>query len=177
MKPFILAALFALSATPSFAMDLKSSDVTQGATLAIAQVCARYDGQAISPALSWSGVPANAKSLAVTMFDPDAQAGKGFWHWTVLDIPASATAIAQGAGSGKAALPDGSRQGANGAGDDAYRGACPPAGSGVHHYEITLWALSEAKPAIAPNATAVEIGDYLTKNALDKARITPVYQK
>jgi Raf kinase inhibitor-like YbhB/YbcL family protein len=171
----VLAAGLALAATPSFAMDLKSSDVAEGASFPLTEVCARYGGSSISPALSWSGVPASAKSLAITMFDPDAH-GDGWWHWVVVNIPAGTTAFAQGAGSGKAALPDGAMQLNNSNSNEVYDGPCPPAGSGVHHYQITLWALGE-RPALDAKATPADVGAYMDKHAIAKARLTPVYQK
>ncbi|MBS0273566.1 MAG: YbhB/YbcL family Raf kinase inhibitor-like protein [Proteobacteria bacterium] len=173
MTRFVLAAALALAATPGLAMDLKSSDVAQGALFPVNEICARYGGGDVSPALSWSGVPSNAQSLAITMFDPDA-GSEGWWHWVVVDIPGKTTSLAQGAGSGK--LPDGARHLENSNGSTGYRGPCPPAGSGVHRYQITLWALSE-KPALAVNAKPADAGAYLEKHAIAKARLTPVYSK
>jgi hypothetical protein len=170
---FVLAAALALAASPSFALDLKSADVTQGATFPVNEICARYGGGDVSPALSWSGVPSNARSLAITMFDPDA-GSEGWWHWVVVDIPATTTSLAQGAGSGK--LPGGARHLENSNGNASYHGPCPPAGSGVHHYQITLWALGE-KPALEANAKPADAGAYLEKHAIAKARLTPVYLK
>ncbi len=106
MKSLCLAALAVLAATPALAMDLKSTDVAQGTSFPVNEICARYGGGDVSPALSWSGVPSNAQSLAITVFDPDA-GSDGWWHWVVVDIPAKTTALAQGAGLGK--LPDGAR--------------------------------------------------------------------
>ncbi|HEY8948491.1 MAG TPA: YbhB/YbcL family Raf kinase inhibitor-like protein, partial [Rhizomicrobium sp.] len=85
MKRLCLAALAALAVTPASALDLKSTDVAQGASFPVNEVCARYGGGDVSPALSWSGVPAGTQSLAITMFDPDA-GGDGWWHWVVVDI-------------------------------------------------------------------------------------------
>jgi hypothetical protein len=177
MKPsrFAIAAALALTASPAVAMDLQSSDVVQGMTFPATYVCGRYGGGNISPALSWSGVPPQAKSLAITMFDPDAH--NGWWHWQVLDLPSSVTALAQGTGREHGALPDGGHQHGNSNGDERYDGPCPPAGSGVHHYEITLWALDVPVAAVDVNAEPGEVGTYLTKHAIATARLTPVYQK
>jgi Raf kinase inhibitor-like YbhB/YbcL family protein len=156
-------------------MELTSSDVAQDATFALTHVCPRYSGSNVSPALAWSGVPANTKSLAVTMYDPDAHGG--WWHWLALDIPPSTTALPQGAGGKRPALADGGRQHGNSNGDEHYDGPCPPAGSGVHHYQITVWALDEDSAAVDVNAEPGEVGAYLAKHAIDKAQITPVYGK
>ncbi len=173
---FVIAAAFGLAATPGMAMDLTSSDVAQGASFSVTEICPRYSGGNISPALSWSGVPADAKSLAITMFDPDAH-GTGWWHWLLLDMPPAATALARGTGAKQSALPPGAHQHGNSNGNENYDGPCPPAGSGVHHYQITLWALDVANAAVDVNAEPAEVGAYLAEHAIAQARLTPVYQK
>ncbi|WP_245568431.1 YbhB/YbcL family Raf kinase inhibitor-like protein [Nocardia concava] len=85
-----------------------------------------------APRLAWSGAPAAAKSFAVTMFDPDAPTGAGFWHWMNWDIPSTAKDFTAGA-AGVA--------GANDAGVSGYLGPCPPAGDKPHHYRISVLAL------------------------------------
>jgi len=170
-----LAAVFALLATQAFAMNLKSSDVTEAAYFPETEICARYGGGDISPALTWSGAPATTKSFAVMMFDPDAHGG--WWHWLVLNIPPETTGLAQGAGSGKAALPPGALEAANSNGVNAYSGPCPPAGSGTHHYQITLWALDSAKAGIDAGGDPQAAGEWLQKHAIGMTRITPVYRK
>ena len=172
---FIIAMACSLAATPSFAMDLQSTDVAEGVSFPIREICSRYGGADVSPALSWSGVPTEAKSLAISIFDPDAH--KGWWHWQVLDIPVSASALAQGAGKNHGALPDGAHQHGNSDGNEGYDGPCPPAGSGVHHYEITLWALDVAAAGVDVNDEPGDVGTYLTQHAIATAKLTPIYQK
>jgi Raf kinase inhibitor-like YbhB/YbcL family protein len=174
MMRFVLAAALAVAAIPAFAMDLKSSDVADGKSFDTKFVCAKYSGSSISPALSWTDVPATAKSLAVTMFDPDAPHG-GHWHWMAIDIPIGTTGLKQGAGAPKA-MPAGSMQLPNGAGHANYDGACPPVGP-AHHYEITLYAMPDATTAIPPDTGPAGVGALLTKTAIATAQMTPIYGK
>jgi Raf kinase inhibitor-like YbhB/YbcL family protein len=174
VRRVILAAALSLAAMPACAMTLKSSDVTEGVYFPVAEICARYGGSDVSPALSWSGAPQGTKSFAVTMFDPDAQ-GDGWWHWLVVNIPANANGLAQGAGRG--ALPEGAVTLQNSSGNARYDGPCPPKGSGLHHYQITLWALGDASVPLDPAGEPAAAGDWLQKHSIGMTRITPVYAK
>lgn len=155
------------------ALELKSPDVTPGGSLSLAQVNSRCGGDNRSPALAWSGAPAGTKSFALTLFDPDARSGRGFWHWLVVDIPASAAGLPEGAGSGSG-MPAGAGQGANDFGSAGYGGACPPPGSGAHHYEFTLYALGT--PSV-PEARDGALSSYLKSHALATATLTGTYQR
>ncbi|GAB3210933.1 YbhB/YbcL family Raf kinase inhibitor-like protein [Nocardia tengchongensis] len=97
-----------------------------------------------APRLQWSGAPASAKSFAVTMFDPDAPTGAGFWHWVNWDIPSTATDFTTGA-AGVA--------GTNDAGAPGYLGPCPPAGDRAHTYQISVLALDTPTLGLPPTAT------------------------
>ena len=158
------------------AMDLRSVEMAQGASLANEQVHGKCGGQNISPSLSWTGAPGTAKSFAVTVFDPDAH-GTGWWHWIVFDIPATANALPKGAGSGATALPAGTIQGTNDFGDSAYGGACPPTGSGLHHYEFTLWVFDSPTIPFDATATGGKIGSWLRSHAIAKAQLVPVLER
>ncbi|GIW41885.1 MAG: hypothetical protein KatS3mg076_2462 [Candidatus Binatia bacterium] len=99
------------------------------------------EGEDISPPLSWSGVPAGAKSLALVVDDPDApdpKAPKMTWvHWILYDLPPDSTGLPEGVSS--AALPPGTREGRNDWQRTGYGGPCPPIGR--HRYFHKLYAL------------------------------------
>ncbi len=171
----LLAAAFGLFVTPAFAFQLTSPDVKDGASFDLKFVCGDQGGQGVSPALEWTDVPAAAKSLAVTIHDPDAPLEGGFWHWLTVDIPPTATGLDQGAGSG-GTLPAGAVALPNGTKKPGYIGPCPPAGA-AHHYNITVWALPDAQAAVTADMAPGDVGAWLEKTALDKATITPVFAK
>lgn len=127
-----------------------------------------------SPALNWEGAPAATKSFAVTVFDPDAQGGTGWWHWLVYDIPASTQHLDAGAGSpGARSLPKGSAQGANDFDNRRFDGACPPIGDGLHRYQFTVHAMKRARLYVPLDATPKEIGDLISANELDHSPWRP----
>jgi Raf kinase inhibitor-like YbhB/YbcL family protein len=95
-------------------------------------------GDNISPALSWSNVPNGMKSFALVLEDPDAPSGT-FFHWVIWNIPASEKGLAENIPQHDS-LPNGTRQGTNGANKIGYTGPCPPAGN-AHRYYFRLYAL------------------------------------
>ena len=145
-----IAALCTFGATLAGAADfsLSSPDIQPGAKLANQQVFKGFgcSGENISPALSWQGAPKGTKSFVLTVYDPDAPTGSGWWHWVVFNIPATATGLPKGAGDpAKQLLPAGSIQGKTDFGTAGYGGPCPPQGDKPHHYEFTLYALDVDK--------------------------------
>jgi Raf kinase inhibitor-like YbhB/YbcL family protein len=165
-----------LSRGPGQAMELTSPEFANGATLALAQVNGRCGGENRSPALIWSGVPAGARSYALTLFDPDAGGGHGFWHWLVFDIPAGTSGLPGNAGAGNG-LPGGAVEVANDFGDAGYGGPCPPPGSGTHHYEFTLYALGTGEVPFGPDANARDLAAWLKSHALATTRLTGLYRR
>jgi len=131
-------------------------------------------GQNISPALEWANPPAGTKSFAVTMYDPDAPTGSGWWHWVMYNIPAGTTGLVAGAGGGRNA-PRGSTQGRTDFGSKGYGGPCPPVGDKPHHYHITVFALKVDKIDVPGDATAAYVGFNLNANKLATARVTGLY--
>jgi Raf kinase inhibitor-like YbhB/YbcL family protein len=118
------------------------------------------DSEDISPQLSWSGVPENAKDLALIMDDPDAPTAEPWVHWVVYKIPVDSNGLAENiAKTTTLTAPAGALQGKNSWGKIGYGGPAPPPGHGVHHYYFKLYALDKT----------LEVSSGLTKNLLISA--------
>ncbi len=131
-----------------------------------------------SPQLLWKNAPKETKSFAVTMYDPDAPTGSGWWHWLVFDIPASTNTLASGAGNTKLNLmPKGAIQSITDYGTQGYGGPCPPEGHGLHQYIITVHALKTDKLGLNANTKPAVVGYYLWNNTLAKASMVTYYQR
>lgn len=174
------AALLALALAPQFALafDLSSPDVPAGGTLTAKQVFNGFGctGENISPKLVWKDAPADAKSFAVTVYDPDAPTGSGWWHWVIFNIPKNVTELPANTGNLKSGLaPKGSVQSATDFGKPGFGGACPPVGDKPHRYIFTVFALKVDKLPLDKNATAAMVGFNLNANALGRASFTAHY--
>jgi Raf kinase inhibitor-like YbhB/YbcL family protein len=90
------------------------------------------DGQNAAPPLEWSGVPQQAKSLAVICEDPDATSGT-FTHWVLYDIPSSSDGLPE--------HPKTGTSGVNNFGTTGFSGPCPPKKDHAHHYHFHVYAL------------------------------------
>ena len=133
-------------------------------------------GENKSPALKWSGAPKDAKSFAVTVYDPDAPTGSGWWHWSVINIPASVTELKADAGNASNAnLPSGAKQVRIDYGVAAWGGVCPPQGDKPHRYIFTVYALKVDKLDIPADATAALAGFMINANVVGKAMFTAKY--
>ncbi len=153
-------------------MSLTSADIRPNGAIAAAQIYTRCGGMNISPAMSWSGVPAGTQSLALTMIDLDVKPSQ--WsHWIVVGLPRDTASLARGVRH----LPGSAHEVVSNFGDAAYDGPCPPAGSGVHRYQFTIWALPGAAPAIAADANAAEVATRLTRQALGYASLTGLVER
>jgi Raf kinase inhibitor-like YbhB/YbcL family protein len=129
-----------------------------------------------SPQLSWENAPEGTQSFAITMYDPDAPTGSGFWHWVVFDVPAATRSLAAGAGAvEKDLMPPGTIQSLTDFGARGYGGPCPPPGHGQHRYIITLHALKTAKLGLAPETNPALVGFNLNAQTLAKASIIFYY--
>lgn len=184
MRIHAAAAALALAiAVPAAAQGagrftLSSKEVAGGKQIPLAQVFGGMGctGKNLSPGLAWHGAPAGTKSYALTMYDPDAPTGSGWWHWVVYDIPASATSLAPGAGDpARKLLPAGAMQGNTDFGAPGYGGPCPPAGDKPHHYIFTLYALKTARLDVPAGATAAYVGFNIHANAIGSATFTALF--
>ncbi len=135
-------------------------------------------GENISPQLMWENAPEGTKSFAITLYDPDAPSGSGWWHWVVYDIPSSTTTLPAGAGAKEGStLPEGARQGRTDFGEKAYGGPCPPEGHGPHRYIITVHALSTSELEVPGDASPALIGFNINGNSLARASIMFYYER
>jgi Raf kinase inhibitor-like YbhB/YbcL family protein len=179
-----LAAAFviALSVQPASAqnMTVTSTDISDGSTIGNDHVFNGFGctGKNISPSLSWSGAPSGTKSFAITVYDPDAPTGSGWWHWVVFNVPAATMSVPKNAGDVKEKLmPAGAIQSRTDFGTNGYGGPCPPKGDPPHHYIFTVFAVDEDKLQFAKddNASAALVGFELHFHSLGKASLTATY--
>jgi Raf kinase inhibitor-like YbhB/YbcL family protein len=133
-------------------------------------------GENKSPALKWSGAPKDTKSFAVTVYDPDAPTGSGWWHWSVINIPADVTELKPDAGAvGGANLPKGASNVRTDFGTAGWGGMCPPPGDKPHRYVFTVHALKTDKIDVPADATAALAGFMINANTIAKASFTGKY--
>jgi Raf kinase inhibitor-like YbhB/YbcL family protein len=144
---------------PAGKLTLRSTAFADGATLPKRYTC---DGAGISPPLSWSGVPRDARELALVVEDPDADR---FVHWTVLRIPPDTLAVEQND------VPGGAIETDNSFGDRGWGGACPPDGDPPHRYVFALYAL-RAPLELDEGARPDEVRRALARQALARGVLT-----
>jgi hypothetical protein len=157
---------------------LKSKDIGGQATSKQVMNGFGCTGDNISPELYWENPPEGTKSFAVTMYDPDAPTGSGFWHWVVFDIPSNVSELPSGAGNiSKNLAPAGCIQSVTDIGQPGYGGPCPPVGHGIHTYLITLYALKVDKLGLDKTATPAFVGFNLYSNTLAKASLVMYYKR
>ena len=135
-------------------------------------------GDNLSPQLYWENPPAGTKSFAITMYDPDAPTGSGFWHWVVFDIPVNISELKTGAGNiQKGLMPAGAIQSNTDFGQPGYGGPCPPQGHGFHQYLITIYALKIDKLGLDKSSTPAFVGFNLFSNTIAKASLVMYYKR
>ena len=165
------------SAQTGEAFTLESATFGANTTLATQQV---YDegecnGGNVSPELHWKGTPGAAKSLAITMFDPDARDGAGWWHWLVYDIDPKTTSLDTGEGSKQA--PGGGISGTNSFGEIGYAGPCPPRSDKAHRYVFTIYAVKVEHLGLPRGADPAAVRAALEANTFVSTTLTGQYER
>lgn len=169
---FVAAAALATTTVLAGGFSLTSPELRQGARLAQEQVFKGFgcEGGNVSPALAWEGAPQGTRSFAVTVYDPDAPTGSGWWHWVVFNLPAGTTGLKKGAGDPRAGLmPAGAVQSRTDFGQTGYGGPCPPVGDMPHRYIFTVHALKLDKLPLDESRPAAMVGFYINQNSLGQA--------
>ena len=154
---------------------LKSADVTDGEPLA---VDFSVDGADVSPHLAWSGAPDGTRSFVVSCFDPDAPTPSGYWHWTVVDVPADVTSLERGAGGvGGSGLPAGAFHVASDGGRLGFEGAGPPPGDHPHRYVFAVHALDVPTLGLSEANSPVHVAFHVYFHVLARATLTATFQR
>ena len=144
-------------------MKLTSPVFSEGALIPAQYTCTGGD---FSPPLTWSDIPAGAKSLALIADDPDAPAGT--WvHWVAFNLPVTGHGLPEGIKDTKR-LPDGGIQGTNSWQRIGYGGPCPP--SGTHRYFFKLYAL-DTTLSLDSKATAKDVQAAMQGHVLAEAQL------
>ncbi len=173
-----MAVVLSLSLVWGQTFTLSSADVGGQATTR--QVFKGFGcaGENISPQLSWKNAPKATKSFAVTMYDPDAPTGSGWWHWLVFDIPASVNQLPSGAGNpAKHLMPSGAVQSMTDFGQIGYGGPCPPKGDGAHAYVITVYALDTKHLGPDQKTNPAQVGFNINAHTIARASIVFYYER
>lgn len=180
MSRLLWSLAFFLVTSPVLAADfrLTSPAVKDKGKIDQVQVFSGFGctGGNLSPELQWEGAPKDAKSFALTVYDPDAPTGSGWWHWVIFNIPPSVKKLPANAGKPESGLaPKGSVQSMTDFGQAGYGGPCPPVGDTPHRYIFTLYALKVDQLPLKEDASGAMVGFYLNQNALAKAMLTATY--
>lgn len=170
---FLANAAFSASSANSADFQLSSNDLKANAPMAKQQEFSGFGctGANVSPQLQWKNAPKGTKSFAVTVYDPDAPTGSGWWHWGVVNIPADVQSIDAGS------VPAGAVETRTDYGTPGYGGACPPAGDKKHRYIHTVWALDVATLPVDANSSGALLGYMLNQHKLGKAELITTYQR
>lgn len=179
MKKFLaISAIFCLATTSANALEIKSRSMKQDGMIREEQVFDGFgcSGKNMSPHISWKEAPKETKSFAVTVYDPDAPTGSGWWHWVVVNIPATYRSLPLDFGmEDKVKLKDDILQIRNDFGVHKFGGPCPPKGDKPHKYIVTVFALNTEKLDLDEKSTAALAGFMINKATIDKAQFFSFY--
>ena len=170
----LLALPLAVLPCATLALELDAPGLRDGGPIPMAHVNATMGctGLNISPALTWTNPPAGTQSFAVSIHDPDAPTGSGWWHWVVFDIPATTRALAAGE-SGHLSAP--ALESRTDFGTPGYGGPCPPQGAAPHRYIIRIHALDVPTLGLDAEAMPALVGYLVNAHSLGSASLTALY--
>lgn len=173
-----LAILSILTATTLMAgnFTLESNDLKGQLTKAQEFNSFGCSGENKSPELHWSNAPEETKSFALSIYDPDAPTGSGWWHWIVVNIPTKTTQIKTDASALKT-LPKNSIETMTDFGAAKFGGACPPKGDKAHAYVVTLYALDTDKLDVTAKSDSALVGYMIHSHTIEKASLISYYQR
>jgi Raf kinase inhibitor-like YbhB/YbcL family protein len=160
-----------LPSVPSFSVS--SDDVRDGEPMDKLFAHDSVGGGNTSPHLAWSGFPPETRGFAVTCYDPDAPTGSGFWHWSLVNLPASVTELPRGAGEDAG---DGRFSVRNDYGTKGYGGAAPPPDVRPHRYHFAVHALDVDRLDVTPDASPAYVGFNLTFHSIARAVLVATYE-
>ena len=130
------------------------------------------EGENVSPEISWTGIPAETKSIALICDDPDAP--RGTWvHWVIYNIPANAKGLPEKVPH-TSTLPNGARQGMNDSHELGYDGPCPP--GGTHRYYFKVYALNKAL-TLESGATKAQLLKAMEGSLIAEGRVMGRYKR
>lgn len=175
---FVTSILLAMP-TLATSFTLLSQDISSGQFMSDKQEFNGFgcEGHNVSPQLSWRNAPSGTTAFAITVYDPDAPTGSGWWHWQLVNIPKDVRSLKAGLGDPNAQHPPkGSIRLKNDYGQTGFGGACPPKGHGVHRYQFTIYALSQ-KLDIPQGASSALVGYLINANTIASSTIEALYRR
>lgn len=190
MRTLIFTLLLATSISQAAdGFSLGSNSISEGKMIEMKHVFNSFGckGNNLSPELHWSNPPAGTKSFALTVYDPDAPTGSGWWHWTVFNIPANIRELREGekftpykkmdpATKKEVQISFGSvGQGRTDFGKPGYGGPCPPEGDQPHRYIFTLYAIKQDKLQLDKDSSGAMVGFTLNANMISKQSLTATF--
>jgi Raf kinase inhibitor-like YbhB/YbcL family protein len=156
------------------AFSLRSHDVRAGIQMGPEF---SHAGDNRSPQLAWSGAPSGTRSYVITCFDPDAPTPSGFWHWVMVDVPASVTTLPPGAGrEDGSALPQGAFHCRNDYGTMGYGGPAPPPGDRPHRYYFAVQALDVERLGADERTSPAAVAFTMLPHLIGRALLVPTYK-